>query len=282
MIRNKFAQLAAEPIFIIGSARSGTTWVHDIFKAHPEVATLFETWLFTKQDGIGSLFSSAHWPAKYSGLGRLLEREQLLLQVRSFCETIMSSAILDAHRFLVEKSPSHAFSLDLINEIFPKSRFIHVVRDGRDVAVSVQAAARSWVPHWKMTFGKSLMASAKAWHDSVKRVKNHAGVIGGERFLEVRYEKLHEDPMHTYRTMFDFCDIPYDENLLRRIYEKTDFSKNYKPGEDKFRRGGRVGDWKREYSMKDAIIFQAVAGSMLITLGYENDGKWVLKRPGKR
>ena len=161
-----------------------------------------------------------------------------------------------------------------------------MVRDGRDVVVSVQAAANSWVPNWKKTFGRSTAASAKAWHDAVRRVLRQSRELGAEHFLEIRYEALKQDPFAGYRQMFDFCGIPYDDAILQSIFEKTDFDTNYKPGEEKFRRGGRTGDWKQVFSRRDALTFQAVAGSMLIELGYEPNTRWARiparKRTGRQ
>ncbi|MDW7759177.1 MAG: sulfotransferase [Acidobacteriota bacterium] len=276
------SRLAAGPIFIVGAARSGTTWVYDIFNAHPKVAGVFESWLFTPKDGLGSLFTEAHWPPKFSGLGRLLRREELVRHAREFAETILGHAVGDEHRYLVEKSPSHLFHIPFIGEIFPASRFIHVVRDGRDVAVSVLDAAASWVPIWKSSFGRSIASSAKAWGDAVRRAQRYGRELGPDRFLEIRYETLRNDPLSQFREMFDFCGIPYDDALLKIIEDKTDFSKNYRGGAGKFRRGGRAGDWKTTFSRKDALVFQAVAGTLLIELGYEHSMDWVRTSPRKR
>ena len=156
------------------------------------------------------------------------------------------------------------------------------MRDGRDVAVSVLDAASSWVPIWKASFGRSVAASAKAWVDAVRRARRHGRELGPERFLEIRFEAIRNDPRPCYREMFDFCGIPYDEALLKDIHDKTDFAGNYKGGTGKFRRGGRTGDWKAAFSRKDALVFQAVAGDLLIELGYENHGAWARTSPRKR
>ncbi|MCP4415120.1 MAG: sulfotransferase, partial [Chloroflexi bacterium] len=101
-MENRFSQLKSDPIFILGAARSGTTWVYDIFTAHPQVAGVFESWLFTRDNGLGSLFTEAHWPPKYSGLGRLLARDDVLAYAQQIAQNIMSNAIESEHRFLVE------------------------------------------------------------------------------------------------------------------------------------------------------------------------------------
>jgi hypothetical protein len=271
-----FDQLAADPIFIVGAARSGTTWVYDMFSAHPQVAGIYESWLFTKNDGLGSLFSKAHWPPKYSGLGRLLNRDDLLEHTRDAAMRIMSHAIKPQHRYLIEKSPSHLFVMPLISEIFPGARFIHVVRDGRDVSVSVRAASRSWAQAWRRTFGLSIRTSAFAWKNAIRRARRDGRDLG-ERFFEIRYEEISEDPFNAYRQLFDFCDLPYDDDILQHIFHVTDFARNYKPKETGFRRGGRIGDWRTHFSLTDALIFNLEAGNMLVELGYEKNRRWVLQ-----
>jgi hypothetical protein len=271
----KFDQLVADPIFVVGAARSGTTWVHDILAKHPQVAHIHESWLFTEQDGIGSLFNRGHWPSQGSGLGRLLERDDLLTYTGDMVRQIMSHAIGPEHRFLVEKSPSHLYSMELIREIFKDARFIHVLRDGRDVAVSVRAAVKSWSPAWKETFGSTVMKSARAWKYAVKRAHRENKMIP-DRFLEIRYESLRKDPWTNYRRIFEFCNIPITDEILKTVLEKTDFQKNYIQNEAGFRRGGRIGDWRTHLNVINAFSFDLMAGKVLRDLGYEKNRLWWL------
>lgn len=272
-VNNPFDQLARDPIFIVGAARSGTTWLYDVMTAHPEVAGVFESWLFTPENGLKNLFGPAHWPGKYSGLGRLLGRDELLVHTREMAARLMSHAIGPKHRFLVEKSPSHLFAMSFIREVFPGARFIHILRDGRDVGVSVRAASRSWMQAWQDTFGRTVRSSARAWKHAVKRARHDRAELG-EAFLEIRYEDIRQDPFAAYRQIFDFCGIPYDESLLQRIFQATDFARNYQPKESAFRRGGRVGDWKRQFRFLDAFNFHREAGDLLLELHYEQDRGW--------
>lgn len=266
-------QLEQSPVFVVGAARSGTTWVYDILTAHPQVAGVYESWLFTRNNGLGSLFNSAHWPPNRSGLSRLLEREALLEETRAFADSLLASALAPEHRFLVEKSPSHVFAVPLIHELYPRSRFIHVLRDGRDVTVSVRAAARSWVPQWRQAFGRSVATSARAWSHAVRRARK-LGARLGDQFLEVRFEEIKRDPRAAYQRLLGFCGISYDETLLEQIHEQTDFARNYKSNEEGFRRGGRVGDWRTHFNIVDAIQFNLAAGDTLIETGYERNRRW--------
>ncbi len=272
---NLFDQLDQAPIFIVGAARSGTTWVFDILTTHPKVSGVFESWLFTPKDGLQALFTSAHWPPKRSGLGNLIKRDELLSYTRDMASRIMSRALKPEHRFLVEKSPSHLFAMPFINEVFPGARFIHVLRDGRDVSVSVRAAAKSWVPSWEETFGRSIKVSARAWKHAVRRAQNEGKKLG-ERYLEIRYENIHKDPFSAYRRLFDFCKISYDDDILQTVFDTTDFKKNFTAKDSSFRRGGRVGDWRTQFRLIDKFMFNLSSGKMLMDLGYEKNRWWWL------
>jgi protein-tyrosine sulfotransferase len=266
--------LDSGPIFVVGSARSGTTWVYDILTAHPVVAGAYETWLFTGKNGLGSLFNGAHWPKKPSGLGRLLSREDLVVHVREFATNVLSHAIQPEHRHLVEKSPSHVLVMPLIFELFPNGRFIHVIRDGRDVSVSVRAAAHSWVPAWRASFGASIRTSARAWRRDIRTARRDSTQLG-MRYMEIRYEELRSAPQEGYARLFDFCGISYDQERLNRVIAATDFAGHFRPNERGFRRAGRIGDWKTHFNIKDRFIFNCMAGDLLIELGYERNHKWI-------
>jgi protein-tyrosine sulfotransferase len=270
----KLAQLDGGPIFVVGAARSGTTWVYDILTAHPAVAGAYETWLFTEKNGLGSLFTGAHWPTKPSGLGRLLGRDDLVVHVREFASSLLAHAVQPEHRHLIEKSPSHVYVMPMISEIFPNGRFIHVIRDGRDVSVSVRAAARSWMPGWRQSFGASIRSSSRAWRKAIRTARRD-GAQFGDRYMEIRYEELRSAPEQGYARLFEFCGISCDQERLHRIIAATEFTGNFRPNERGFRRAARVGDWKTHFNLKDRLIFNRTAGDVLIDLGYERNRKWV-------
>ena len=156
----RFDQLIRPPVFVVGAARSGTTWVYDILTVSDAVAGIYESWFFSDSSGLGTLFGKAHRAGIASGLSNVLDRETLVEHVRQFAMQVMSHAIEPHHQFLVEKSPSHIYTIPLIKRVFPTARFVHVLRDGRDVSVSVRAATRSWAREWKSSHGRSVATSA--------------------------------------------------------------------------------------------------------------------------
>jgi len=269
------AQLESGPVFVVGAARSGTTWLYDILTCHPLVAGAYETWLFTDNQGVGSLLGPAHFPPGHSGLGRTISRDLVLRAVHDMVSTLLAQPLGENHRFLVEKSPSHVFSMPLILELLPSARFVHVLRDGRDVAVSVRAAAKAWAPRWRKSFGRSIRASASAWKETIRCAWRDGGILG-DALLEVRYEALKADPVSGIARVLDHCQIPWDQALVDHIAARTDFDTNFRASESGFRRGGRVGDWRTRLNLIQRVVFDRVAGGTLIETGYELDRRWVL------
>lgn len=99
------ADLDAPPVFVVGSARSGTTWVLDAYRTHPLVAGVFESKLFARPHGLSGLLHDDHWSGRRSGLGVLTSRDEVVEVVRELASGWLAGALRPEHRFLVEKTP---------------------------------------------------------------------------------------------------------------------------------------------------------------------------------
>lgn len=286
---DSFAQLAAPPVFVIGHHRSGTTWVHDILTHPATVAGVFESWMFTFEHGVGSLLHWAHWgddeveraeavTGRRAGIGQLVGRDEVLAGCRALTERWLARALEPHHRYLVEKSPDHLLSAGLIAQIFPDARFVHVIRDGRDVVVSVRSA-RAWEARDRRR-GRSAHRLGRLWRRAMRtgdRVRQRLG----PRLLEVRYEDLQARPREAVAELFSFCGIEVTDEQVAAAVDANDFAKRYSGGEDSFRRAGRSGDWRRTFGLRDRYGFHRSAGPELIARGYETSRWWWL-RPRSR
>lgn len=286
------SQLAEGPIFVVGQPRSGTTWVYDILTAHPDATGVLESWLFTPEHGLAGPASTAHWDAekveRYTaltggplGLNQLVSRNEMISDVRELASRWLGRALKPHHRFLVEKSPPHLASVAFIAEVFPEARFVNVLRDGRDVVVSTRAAARSWNPAWRHRREGSVYNAAQMWRHAVA-MSRELGSTLGERYLEIRYEAIQEDRPGMVRRLFDFCGMPCDDALLDRVLSETDFTARFAGGEDRFRRAGRVGQWRERFGLLDGLAFELAAGRTLRETGYASTRTWWLRRPLRR
>jgi hypothetical protein len=284
---DSLSQLAAPPIFVVGLHRSGTTWTFDMLSSHPEVAGVFESGLFSSNLGLATLFAEEHWyrdsdrlesDRRFFGaafrLNQIIDRDELIRDVRNLAGRWLSRALGPEHRYLVEKTPQHLATMPTIAELFPGAVFIHVIRDGRDMIVSRKAAARTWpgLPSRSVQVGET----AAQWATALSTARETAE-RERLRYAEIRYEEMRLDPQSALRGLFEFCSIPAKDELVAQICEQTSISKQRRGDGDAFRRRGEIGEWRESLSLRDRFRFDRAAGSMLVELGYELRRSWWLR-----
>jgi Sulfotransferase family len=273
------APLAAPPVFITGSARSGTNFTLDLFKQHPDVCAIVESWILTQTHGLTSIFAQREWNprASQSAFERVGMRNAAV-QLLPYQDMIRELGDLLAgwlmrpvgtHRFVVAKEP---LDVPATAMLFPEARFIHVIRDGRDVALSMRAASESWDA--SMGVGIPMSWRGEAWRRQVENVRAHRDFLG-DRYLEIRFEDIRRDVKDAARRLFEFSEIPYDEGILERVEAGTRLE-SYSEAVRKsgFRGRGEVGGWRSRFGVRDAIGFNRSAGDLLVELGYEADRGW--------
>lgn len=162
-----------------------------------------------------------------------------------------------------DKTPTYVLEMDRLWRLFPGCRFIHLIRDGRDVACSLRRvswgsgdllrAARDW--RWKVSVGRKM------------------GAMIPDHYLEVRYESLVLDPRRTLQDVCAFLGEAFDETMLRYPEDAAEAmpvqSLQWHQSSISAPDPSRVGLWRRELSAVDARIFDDEAGDLLATLGYE-------------
>ena len=190
--------------FALGCVRSGTTMLRAMLDSHPQLAVPPESYFVTPalhraaRYGAGAAFdldaltadiaadpSFGDWhldPAALAGLGADPRPgsvpEALDRLYRAYAHAHGKPRAAD-------RTPSHVLEIDLLARAFPRSPFVHIVRDGRDVATSVL----------EMDFGPDRFPNAVLfWEDRVRRARAAGRRLGPDRFLEIRYEDLVADP----------------------------------------------------------------------------------------
>lgn len=208
------------PLFIVGAPRSGTTYLVEVLNQHDQVMITNEARVFT------FLSRSLHrLAAEDFVLG--VERERFLSAYESHLAQIVEGFYRDLGVedgvLWGDKFPHYADGgrdpecLDLINRTFPRCRFIHLIRDGRDVVASL--AAKRWV---------GLVQATDVWKRHVRHARNFGTSIGLDRYLEVRYEDLVADGEVVLKTIETFLDLPHSEAVRSFVsaqrQERTPFS----------------------------------------------------------
>jgi hypothetical protein len=274
-----FERLSAPPVFICGSARSGTTWTVDLFERHPDVRAICESWILCQTHGVTSILAQQYWDvgARQAwaervdvpfGAVQLLPYADMVRDVGDLVARWLIRDMVPEERFLVAKEPLDVQAAAIL---FPEARFVHVVRDGRDVALSMRRASATWDP--TMGVGLSMEFRAEAWRRQVASIRMHRERLG-DRYREIRYEDMRADPVAAMRALFDFSDIPYDDRMLEEIKAATELSSyGETPRRSGFRGGGSGRGWQDSFSWREARSFERVAGDLLDDLGYERHGR---------
>jgi len=288
--------LEAAPVpFIVGVGRSGTTLLRLMLDAHPALAIPPETHFVPElialfeDDGdatpervLDIITSGRHW----GDFG--LEEEALLERLRATAPLDASGTTRAFFELYAEregkprwgdKTPIYVKHMLDIQRVIPEARFIHLVRDGRDVALS--RAGRAWgnaAPMPKV---------ARRWKRRILEARKQGEQLG--HYLELRYEDLILDTEPTLRRVCEHIELPWDERLLTyheraegRLKEFGDLpsvgGKPARPGEERLAAHAktreppdpsRLARWKTEMSPEDRAAFERAAGDLLADLGYE-------------
>jgi hypothetical protein len=274
-------------VFIVGSPRSGTTWLQIMLSAHPSVCTSVELTLFNQY--IASWINiwnketddieQGRW---HKGLPFLWSQEDFFDFLADFLEKAYKKVIVANPNatHILDKNPAYAFSMDVINNFLPHARFIHLLRDGRDVVVSMIAARRD------LGFGPDNAQTAASWW---KRhvVEARKGKQYGDRYLEVRYEDLLTGKPDVLKAIFDFCGLPVSYGEAEAIFDAHTFEKMKRGrvmpvdglnGRIEHYRKGKEGSWREELSPRQKLIVDETAGDLLLELGYANGNWWAESR----
>ena len=247
--------LRGRMIFNVGSRRSGTFWLQRIVTAHPDVSAVgSETHLFSH--GIAPLTERFHHAALGSGQvgSTFIERDALLDALRDFCDAVFAPMIEPGRARLAERTPLHALHTGLIGDIYPDGRIVHIIRDGRDVVRSL--LAQQWGPG-------NVAEGAREWRASIETAR--AGAGDSARYLEVRYEDLHADPLTRISGLYHWLGLPVDDAILEHTLAEAKVERNLDP------RGTPAGSgkWRGVFTPEDLAAFEEVAGDVLYDLGYE-------------
>lgn len=274
------------PIFV-GSGRSGTTMFRNVFDAHPELAMCHEAHFiapmlrrrtryeadtgFAADDFVSDLFANPNF--RRQGLDEADVRSTLTAAhpgtTADAIRTVMALyAQLRGKPLYGDKTPGYVISVDLLAEHFPEARFLHIIRDGRDVAMAY-LDRDEWGP-------SSLADAAHYWKSRVGRGRRAGRRLGPGRYREVRYEDMVDDPEDVTRELCDFLGLEFDPAMLRFHEKGADFiAQTHDPAA--FRNLAKpitkgMRDWRTQMTPDDIALFEAIAGDLLADVGYDVTG----------
>lgn len=216
------------PLFIVACFRSGTSLLCTLLNEHPRIAipvteTNFMASLVRDFGDPPRLHSAERLDAFYRRLsgtsffdwrqrqGIVLSKRELSTRAdlnswASIFESILKfyapKEITD-HMIWGDRSPGHLTAMKLIKSIYPAAKFLHIIRDPRDVCLSA-----------KKVWGKSLYRTAELWRERVAAARRTGVTLGGD-YQEVLYESLLNDPVGTLQAVCDYLKVDFTPAMLR-------------------------------------------------------------------
>jgi hypothetical protein len=285
-------------VFIVGCPRSGTTLLQRVVNAHSRIAITPEApWIneFRKASRLTSegmvpteLIPQLLEHRKFARLG--IGRDQLLTLVnnsRSMSYSSFVSGIFDLYgnakgkELVGNKTPGLVRKIPTLHHLWPQVRIVHLIRDGRDVCLSMINRPLHHVNRGPFyTWAQDPVTTAALWWElNVKRGREAGSWLGLELYYEMRYESLVTHPVRECAALCGFLGLPYEEAMLRfhegreRSTRPSDAKHTWMPstgGESRVRlRPITPGlrDWRSQMLHEDAEKFEA-AGGLLDELGY--------------
>ena len=275
------AVLERQLFFVAGQGKSGTTWLELILNAHPDVCCHGEGHFadmllpelgeaakrynaFLKHNN--SLFKEIR---DYQGLSRdhawHIGRTAMALLLARQCDGELPAAI-------GERTPANVANLQMLHQLFPEAKLIHITRDPRDVAVSMWFHGIRINPEQaKKEYGSPdelAVKMAGVWVQLINATRQFGGSCP-EQYLEVKYELLQKDFPAALRPLLTALGVDASDETIEDCREQAGFSRltgGRDPGsEDRqshFRKGV-VGDWKNHLQETTVEQIDEIAGDLL-------------------
>ena len=271
------------PFFIVGSGRSGSTLLRMMLSCHSRLNIPPETWFLIplvrrfrtdhplradEIEGAVSIITGAwSWP------DMKLDALEFQRRVAQLTEPNLRDLVEVVYRCHLEaegkvrwgdKTPAYIEIVPELVSMYPKAQFIHVIRDGRDVAKSTQATG------WR---GRWLHDNTRAWTEALEHHVRWARSGFHERILAIRYEDLVLATEATLRNVCRFLGEQYESQMLsweEKVDQQIPARERMYHSKLKLKIGSEgVARWKREMSAREAFVAEAFMGADLTRLGYE-------------
>lgn len=278
-----------EPVFVVGMNGSGTSMMLDSLGRHPELyAVPVETHMMPYIIGRASRFGDlsnddnyrAYWQFAIDQMPALLRfndgvKPDIPSDWQSYPRTIAgifdgifsSFAKKQGKRCWCEKTPDHVQHVHLLSNIFPRARFIHLIRDGREVACSI-GRRQHRRPELVIYRWKELVTTGQA-----------DGATLGDRYMELKYEDLTSGPRREMARICDFLSLAFDEHVLSSRMPQSP----KRQGMDKGELGAISANptkWPEYFDSRTVRRLEQIGGATLESLGYGTENETGDRDPG--
>lgn len=294
MVENINRDIKNSPIFIIGNPRSGTTLLQLMLTSHPNLSIPtecgflihlydkyknFEGEEFEIVEFVNAVFDSRKfelWKLDFENtLSYVVNKKP-----RNYAELVASIYEFyaecyhpDAKRW-GDKNNYFLNHILEIDKIFPNAQYIHIIRDGRDVACSYKDMEHLKGLKYAPNLPHGISEIANQWKMNISKIRESFDVLGWEKVIEIRYEDLTLNPQDILNKICDFLNITYSDEMLR-------FNENNKENElvpkefDAWKSmnkeklsSSRIQRWKDELTKEEILIFELKTTHILSKYNY--------------
>lgn len=278
--------LKKRPIFIVGAPRSGTTLLQRMLRSHPRISSPtgeshFVIPLYRNASTFGDL-------GEKQNLRKVLQEMYRISQ--NFLDTDLHGMRFDIEKLAEEfharhydsipaiisglfeknargegksrwldKTPYYILHLPKIRAMFPDSQIIHIIRDGRDCALSM--IIRKYDLHVYNVYH-----AAKLWQQYVEAGQEWGNKLGPEVYFEFRYEDLLADQVATVQKICGFLGEEFSDSVIN--FQKSKDKKTKTPLLQKSLQQDNAEKWRRLMTHWQVSVFERTAGDTLMCNGY--------------
>lgn len=274
------------PLFIVGSPRSGTTLLQYILRSHPRISmptgeSHFIIPLHRNRHKFGDLRKRENVARVLAEMYRISpEFLDTDLQGMKFDMDKLSAELVDEGRDTIasiveglfrknaagegkvrwgDKTPYYVLHMRTIIELFPDAQIIHLIRDGRDCALSMFVRGREFGVY-------NSYHAAKYWQQYVETGKEVGRALGSGVYLELKYEDILEDQLSAMKKICAFLGEDFDHSLIN--FEKSSIA-GKTPLLQKDVQKDNAGKWRKKMTRGQIRVFESAAGDTLRENGYE-------------
>ena len=279
---------AANPyMFLVGCPRSGTTLLQRMLDAHPSLAVANDTHFITR--AAKTALRHADNPSltqelldavlKYKRFYRmgLEEREvrETAARCKDYAEFVSRLYTLRAKglgkTLSGEKTPDYCRQVPALAKLFPAAKFVHILRDGRDVALSLADWANKGKGpgRWASWEWDKLGTCALSWRWQVLQGRRDGDASAASRYYELHYESLVSDPKNTLRNLAKFLRLNNVASMVNYHVGRTRSKPGLSPKSAWLPATSGLRDWRTQMQREDVEVFEELAADALEVFGYE-------------
>jgi hypothetical protein len=266
------------PVLVLGVSRSGTTLLKEMLDSHSALAIPTESYfvpqLLARHGGrvdVEAFIDDVARLERVREWGVTPERVRERLPESPTAEEAIR-AIYRAYADLRskprygDKTPIYMQRLEVLERVFPDGQYVHLIRDGRDAALSFLGMRRR--ASFNPARARGVAAFAAQWRWEVTGARELGRRLGSERYFELMYERLVAGPEEELRRVCEFLGVGFEPEMLayHERFDAVRLSDHPRLAQPPQR---HVRSWRREMSEADMEVFEAVAGDLLAELGYE-------------